>query len=102
VLYGGKILLCYDLLRYKKRNFYREYQLSDINFKGVFFTVQKALPHLNDGASIVLTSSVVGQMGNAADFGLQRHESGGALAGAHGALSGQRRLIVRGRHRSGG
>jgi len=38
-------------------------QLSDINFKGAFFTVQKAQPHLNDGASIVLTSSAVNQLG---------------------------------------
>ncbi|WP_426670667.1 SDR family oxidoreductase [Mucilaginibacter sp. McL0603] len=38
-------------------------QLSDINFKGTFFTVQKALPYLNDGASIVLTSSVVAEKG---------------------------------------
>jgi NAD(P)-dependent dehydrogenase (short-subunit alcohol dehydrogenase family) len=38
-------------------------QLSDINFKGTFFTVQKAQPHLNDGASVVLTSSAVNQMG---------------------------------------
>lgn len=32
---------------------------ADINFKGVFFTVQKALPHLNDGASVILNSSTV-------------------------------------------
>ncbi len=30
---------------------------SDINFKGAFFTVQKAVPHLNDGASIILVTS---------------------------------------------
>lgn len=34
-------------------------RLTDINFKGAFFTVQKALPLLADGASIVLVSSVV-------------------------------------------
>ncbi|MDT8436939.1 MAG: glucose 1-dehydrogenase [Gemmatimonadota bacterium] len=28
-----------------------------VNFRGVFFTVQRALPHLRDGASIVLVSS---------------------------------------------
>ena len=33
------------------------------NARGVFFTVQKALPLLNDGASIILTGSVVGQKG---------------------------------------
>ena len=38
-------------------------QLSDINFKGTFFTVQKALPYLNDGASIVLTSSIAAEKG---------------------------------------
>jgi len=35
----------------------------DINVKGVFFTVQKALPHLNDGASVILISSTAGHMG---------------------------------------
>ncbi|QEC77505.1 SDR family oxidoreductase [Mucilaginibacter ginsenosidivorax] len=38
-------------------------QVSDINYKGVFFTVQKALPYLNDGASIVITSSTVANKG---------------------------------------
>lgn len=32
-------------------------QSIDLNLKSVFFTVQKALPYLNDGASIVLVSS---------------------------------------------
>jgi NAD(P)-dependent dehydrogenase (short-subunit alcohol dehydrogenase family) len=32
-------------------------ELSDILFKGVFFTVQKALPYLHDGASVVLVGS---------------------------------------------
>jgi len=32
-------------------------QLVDLNLKSVFFTVQKALPYLNDGASIVLIGS---------------------------------------------
>jgi NAD(P)-dependent dehydrogenase (short-subunit alcohol dehydrogenase family) len=36
---------------------------SDINFKGTFFTVQKALPHLNAGASVILTSSTVNEKG---------------------------------------
>ncbi len=34
-----------------------------INVKGTVFTVQKALPSLRDGASIILTSSVVGSRG---------------------------------------
>lgn len=32
-------------------------ELSDILFKGVFFTVQKALPHMRDGGSIILVGS---------------------------------------------
>jgi NAD(P)-dependent dehydrogenase (short-subunit alcohol dehydrogenase family) len=35
----------------------------DINVKGALFTVQKALPLLSDGASIILTSSIVGSKG---------------------------------------
>lgn len=35
----------------------------DINLKGLFFTVQRALPHLNDGASIILNSSTVTSKG---------------------------------------
>jgi NAD(P)-dependent dehydrogenase (short-subunit alcohol dehydrogenase family) len=35
----------------------------DINVKGALFTVQTALPLLRDGASIILTSSVVGSKG---------------------------------------
>ncbi|MFF1765648.1 glucose 1-dehydrogenase [Streptomyces sp. NPDC058249] len=37
-----------------------------INVKGAFFTVQKALPLLNDGASIVLTGSVASVKGTPA------------------------------------
>ena len=29
-----------------------------VNAKGVYFTVQKAIPHLNASASVILTSSV--------------------------------------------
>ncbi len=38
-------------------------KVSDINFKGAFFSVQKALPVLNDGASIILISSTVNGKG---------------------------------------
>jgi NAD(P)-dependent dehydrogenase (short-subunit alcohol dehydrogenase family) len=38
-------------------------EIFDINVKGLFFSIQKALPFLNDGASIILNSSVVGQSG---------------------------------------
>lgn len=32
-------------------------EVADINFKGAFFTVQRALPHLRDGASVILLGS---------------------------------------------
>lgn len=38
-------------------------ELFGINTKGAYFTIQKALPYLNDGASIVLNSSVVSAKG---------------------------------------
>jgi NAD(P)-dependent dehydrogenase (short-subunit alcohol dehydrogenase family) len=41
----------------------------DINIKGAYFTIQKALPLLNDGASIILNTSVAdsqGQVGTSA------------------------------------
>jgi NAD(P)-dependent dehydrogenase (short-subunit alcohol dehydrogenase family) len=39
----------------------------DINVKGLLFTVQKALPLLPDGASIVLNASIVGSKGFASN-----------------------------------
>ncbi|KQX73098.1 MULTISPECIES: glucose 1-dehydrogenase [unclassified Streptomyces] len=41
----------------------------DTNVKGVLFTVQKALPLLNDGGSVLLTGSTAGGVGNEA-FGV--------------------------------
>ena len=38
----------------------------DINVKGAYFTIQKALPLLNDGASIILNTSVAGIKGTVA------------------------------------
>jgi NAD(P)-dependent dehydrogenase (short-subunit alcohol dehydrogenase family) len=39
----------------------------DINVKGLLFTVQKALPLMPDGASIILNSSIVGSKGLASN-----------------------------------
>ncbi len=39
----------------------------DVNVKGLLFTVQKALPLLPDGASIILNASIVGSKGLAAN-----------------------------------
>lgn len=38
-------------------------EMFGINVKGVYFTIQKALPLLNDGASIIINSSVVSEIG---------------------------------------
>jgi NAD(P)-dependent dehydrogenase (short-subunit alcohol dehydrogenase family) len=38
-------------------------EIFDINVKGVFFTIQKALPLLSEGASIIINSSVANQTG---------------------------------------
>lgn len=38
-------------------------EISDVNFKGVFFSIQKALPFLNDGSSIIITSTAMSTMG---------------------------------------
>ena len=38
-------------------------EMAAVNFKGAFFTVQKALPHLRDGASIILISSALAHVG---------------------------------------
>jgi NAD(P)-dependent dehydrogenase (short-subunit alcohol dehydrogenase family) len=40
-------------------------EIFNTNVKGAYFTIQKALPHLNDGASIVLNTSVAGIKGTA-------------------------------------
>lgn len=38
-------------------------ELFDTNTKGVYFTIQKAVPYLNDGASVILNTSVVDDIG---------------------------------------
>ncbi len=38
-------------------------EIFNINVKGMLFTVQKALPLMPDGASVILTSSIVGSKG---------------------------------------
>ncbi|MFT3856078.1 MAG: SDR family oxidoreductase [Aquabacterium sp.] len=37
--------------------------MSNVSFKGVFFAIQKALPHLRRGASIIVTTSIANQVG---------------------------------------
>lgn len=38
-------------------------EMFDINAKGAYFTIRRALPYLNDGASIILNTSVVSHKG---------------------------------------
>ncbi|MBW2454103.1 MAG: SDR family oxidoreductase [Deltaproteobacteria bacterium] len=38
-------------------------QINDVNQKGLFFTIQKALSLLGEGSSVVITTSVVNQLG---------------------------------------
>jgi NAD(P)-dependent dehydrogenase (short-subunit alcohol dehydrogenase family) len=38
-------------------------KIVDVNFKGVFFTVQKALPYMNNGGAIVLNASLTQHQG---------------------------------------
>ena len=38
--------------------------MAGVNFKGVFFTIQKALPVLAGNASVIITTSIVNQMGS--------------------------------------
>jgi NAD(P)-dependent dehydrogenase (short-subunit alcohol dehydrogenase family) len=38
-------------------------EIFDINTKGAYYSVQKALPHFNDGGSIILNTSVAGNKG---------------------------------------
>jgi NAD(P)-dependent dehydrogenase (short-subunit alcohol dehydrogenase family) len=38
-------------------------ELFDINTRGVYFTIQKAVPLLSDGASIIINTSVAGEIG---------------------------------------
>ncbi len=38
-------------------------QMTDLNLKSAYFTVQKSLPYLNDGASIILIGSIAAELG---------------------------------------
>ncbi len=38
-------------------------ELFAVNVKGVYFTLQKAIPHLNDGASVILNTSIAASKG---------------------------------------
>jgi NAD(P)-dependent dehydrogenase (short-subunit alcohol dehydrogenase family) len=60
-------------------------EMFDINAKGLFFTIHKALPHLRDGGSIILNSSVVDAKGL---------DSGAIYAATKGAVRSFARSIA--------
>lgn len=55
------------------------------NITGVFFTVQTAAPHLNDGGSIILTGSVMSEMGS---------PGSAAYAASKAAVRGMSRVLA--------
>ena len=55
-------------------------EILDINFKGAFFTVQKALPLLKDGGAIVINTSVVAGKGMPTRQRLCGEQGGAAVA----------------------
>lgn len=61
ILFANAGIAQYAPLEVISEDFYDS--IFNINVKGVLFTVQKALPLLPDGASIILTASVVGSKG---------------------------------------
>ena len=54
-------------------------EIFDINTKGAYYSIQKALPHINDGGSIILNTSVAGSKGTINAIRLLRHEGGATL-----------------------
>jgi NAD(P)-dependent dehydrogenase (short-subunit alcohol dehydrogenase family) len=58
----------------------------DINVKGVFFTVEKAIPFLNDNASVILNTSFVNQAGVQTTSVYAASKAGGALSGPEHCL----------------
>ena len=53
------------------------------NARGTYFTVQKALPYLNDGASIILVASAGKNMRLTGPQHLQRHQGGAEVISPH-------------------
>ena len=54
----------------------------DANVKGLFFTVQKGLPFINDGASIILNASIAANKGFPG-MSVQRYQGRRPLVRAH-------------------
>jgi (+)-trans-carveol dehydrogenase len=63
----------------------------DINLTGVFHTLQAALPHLPDGSSIVLTSSIMGLHGayGASHYAATKHGVVGLMRSLAAELGGR-------------
>jgi NAD(P)-dependent dehydrogenase (short-subunit alcohol dehydrogenase family) len=67
-------------------------EMFNINAKGAYFTVLKALPYLNDGASVILNTSVAGHIGNPAGvaYGATKAAMRSFVRGIAMALAGRR------------
>lgn len=63
----------------------------DVNVRGLIFTVQKALPLLREGSSVILTSSVAGVMG------INAHDTYGAAKAAVRSLARTWTIELKGR-----
>lgn len=67
----------------------------NVNLKGVFFAIQKALPLLNKGASIILTSSIAGHKGLVMMEAYSASKAGiGSLGGSLGVHLAERGIRV--------
>lgn len=70
-------------------------RMLDVNLKGPFFMIQKALPLLGAGASVILTSSIAGHKGNAMMAAYSASKAGvKSLGGTLGAYLAERRIRV--------
>lgn len=67
----------------------------NVNLKGLFFMIQKSLPLLTKGASVILTSSIAGHKGSGMMAAYSASKAGvRSLAGSLGAYLGERSIRV--------
>jgi NAD(P)-dependent dehydrogenase (short-subunit alcohol dehydrogenase family) len=67
----------------------------NINLKGPFFTIQKALPLLSKGASVILTASIAGHKGSAMMAAYATSKAGvRSICGTLGAYLAEREIRV--------
>ena len=69
-----------ELGKITEENFDRTF---DLNARGTLFTVQKALPLMRDGGSVILVGSIAGYVGHSRLHHLQRHQGRTAFLHPH-------------------